>query len=57
MRSFFFFLSESPVDISASKSNELLPRPDFYVNKFGKHATLQKTVRTNLVKYTQGTLN
>lgn len=49
-------MSELPMDISASKSNELLSRPDFYV-KFVKPGTLQRALRINLVKYTQGTLN
>lgn len=58
MRIFLFYLSEFPVAISASKSNELLSRPFFfYVNKFVKNATLQKAIRTNLVKYTQSKLN
>ena len=44
-------MSELPMDVTASKSNEQLPRPGFYVNKFTKHATLEKAVGTNLVKY------
>lgn len=44
-----FFVSEFPIDISASKSNEQLPRPDFYVKKSLKHTTLQKAVGAGLV--------
>lgn len=43
-------MSELPLDISTSRSNELLPRLDFYINKFELHATVQKARQINLVK-------
>lgn len=48
------------MNISASKANESLPSPDFYVNKSvacNPKKKQNKTIKTNLVKYIRGTLN
>lgn len=56
MRSDKKYLCQIAMNISAPKSNEPLPSPDFYVNE-SVACNPKKNIKINLVKYTLGMLN